>query len=56
MLLEANGNLNTTMAFGSIFVLTALGFALYAGVELFERWLIPWHVSQRAALDSAQPI
>lgn len=56
MLLEANGNLNTTMAFGAIFVLTALGFALYALVELVERWLIPWHVSQRAKADAAPPI
>lgn len=49
MLLEANGNLNTTMAFGSIFVLTALGYALYALVELVEGIAIPWHVSQRDA-------
>jgi NitT/TauT family transport system permease protein len=47
LLLEANGNLNTSMAFGSVFVLTALGFALYAAVELAEQILIPWHVSQR---------
>jgi NitT/TauT family transport system permease protein len=55
MLLEANGNLNTTMAFGAIFVLTALGYALYACVELLERLLIPWHVSQRV-IDGTQPI
>lgn len=48
LLLEANGNLNTSMAFGSVFVLTALGFALYAAVELAEQILIPWHVSQRS--------
>lgn len=48
LLLEANGNLNTSMAFGSVFVLTALGFALYATVELAEQILIPWHVSQRS--------
>jgi NitT/TauT family transport system permease protein len=56
MLLEANGNLNTTMAFGSIFVLSALGFALYAAVEVVERLVIPWHVSQRTDLDGAKPI
>jgi NitT/TauT family transport system permease protein len=49
LLLEANGNLHTSMAFGSVFVLTALGFALYAAVELAERIMIPWHVSQRTA-------
>jgi NitT/TauT family transport system permease protein len=56
LLLEANGNLNTGMAFGSVFVLTALGFALYAAVEIAEQVLIPWHVSQRAHGDVANPI
>lgn len=56
MLLEANGNLNTTMAFGSIFVLTLLGFALYAAVEAIERLLIPWHVSQRNVPGASQPV
>jgi NitT/TauT family transport system permease protein len=56
MLLEANGNLNTTMAFGAIFVLTALGFALYAAVELVERLVIPWHVSQRSEVDTPHPV
>ncbi len=53
LLLEANGNLNTPMAFGSVFVLTALGFALYAAVEIAEQVMIPWHVSQRG--DNAAP-
>lgn len=56
LLLEANGNLNTSMAFGSVFVLTALGFALYALVEIAEQIMIPWHVSQRADGSSATPV
>jgi len=56
LLLEANGNLNTSMAFGSVFVLTALGFALYAVVEIAEQILIPWHVSQRGQGDVGGPI
>jgi NitT/TauT family transport system permease protein len=56
LLLEANGNLNTSMAFGSVFVLTALGFALYAAVEIAEQLLIPWHVSQRSQSDVGTPI
>lgn len=56
LLLEANGNLNTSMAFGAVFVLTALGFALYAAVELAERLAIPWHVSQRGDGSVAAPI
>ena len=56
ILLEANGNLDTTKAFGAIFVLTALGYALYALVELIETLVIPWHVSQRSGFDTNQPI
>ena len=56
MLLEANGNLNTTMAFGAVFVLSFLGFSLYAAVELIERISIPWHVSQRVSVDTVQPV
>jgi NitT/TauT family transport system permease protein len=47
LLLEYNGNLDTAMCFAAIFVLTALGLALYGAVELAERFAIPWHVSQR---------
>lgn len=49
LLLEYNGNLDTSMCFAAIFVLTALGLALYGAVELAERIAIPWHVSQRRA-------
>lgn len=56
LLLEANGNLNTPMAFGSVFVLTALGFALYAAVELAEQIMIPWHVSRRGDGSSTSPV
>ncbi len=56
LLLEANGNLNTSMAFGAVFALTALGFALYAAVEITEQLVIPWHVSQRGHGDAGGPI
>ncbi len=49
LLLEYNGNLDTPMSFAAIFVLTALGLALYGAVELAERLAIPWHVSRRRA-------
>jgi NitT/TauT family transport system permease protein len=49
LLLEYNGNLDTAMSFAAIFVLTALGLALYGVVELAERLAIPWHVSRRRA-------
>jgi len=47
LLLGYNGNLNTSMTFAVILVLSALGLLLYGVVELLERWAIPWHVSQR---------
>ncbi|SME90385.1 NitT/TauT family transport system permease protein [Tistlia consotensis] len=47
LLLNYNGNLNTSMTFAVIVVLSLLGLGLYAVVELVERWMIPWHVSQR---------
>lgn len=49
LLLTYNGDLNTTMSFAAIFVLSAMGLALYGAVELVERLAIPWHVSRRRA-------
>ncbi|RUT29260.1 ABC transporter permease [Arsenicitalea aurantiaca] len=47
LLLNYNGNMNTSMTFAVILVLSVLGLLLYGVVELVERWAIPWHVSQR---------
>jgi len=47
LLLNYNGNMNTSMTFAVIVVLSLLGLALYAVVEFIERLAIPWHVSQR---------
>jgi len=47
LLMEYNGNLDTRMSFAAIFVLSAMGLALYGVVELAERFAIPWHVSRR---------
>ena len=47
LLLGYNGNMNTSMTFAVIVVLSLLGLLLYGAVELVERWMIPWHVSQR---------
>jgi NitT/TauT family transport system permease protein len=47
LLLNYNGNLNTSMTFAVILVLSLLGLVLYGIVEVVERWAIPWHVSQR---------
>jgi NitT/TauT family transport system permease protein len=47
LLLGYNGNMNTSMTFAVIVVLSLLGLLLYGAVELIERWMFPWHVSQR---------
>ena len=47
LLMEYNGNLDTAMAFAAIFVLSAMGLALYGAVELVEGITVPWHVSRR---------
>jgi NitT/TauT family transport system permease protein len=49
LLLEYNNNLNTSMAFATIVVLSVMGLVLYGAVEIIEWLLIPWHVSRRAA-------
>jgi NitT/TauT family transport system permease protein len=49
LLMEYNGNLDTSMSFAAIFVLSALGLGLYGVVELIEAYAIPWHVSRRRA-------
>ena len=56
LLLDYNGNLNTSMTFAVILVLSLMGLALYYAVELVERAAIPWHVSRRAyGGDPANP-
>ncbi|MDR3529744.1 MAG: ABC transporter permease [Rhodopila sp.] len=47
LLMEYNGNLDTSMAFAAIFVLSAMGLALYGAVEVLEGIALPWHVSRR---------
>ena len=41
------GNMRPDLAFAAIFLLTLLGLALFGVVTLVERWVIPWHISQR---------
>ena len=49
LLMSFNGNLDTPSSFAAIFVLSALGLALYGLVELAEALALPWHVSRRRA-------
>jgi NitT/TauT family transport system permease protein len=47
----ALGDVRMDLAFASLTVLAALGLAIFWMVLLVERWLIPWHVSQRAPIQ-----
>jgi len=50
----ASGDLRMDLAFAIIIMLAALGLLLFWAVVLTERWLIPWHVSQRIAPGLAE--
>jgi NitT/TauT family transport system permease protein len=47
VLLLANGQLDTALAFSAIIVLTFMGMGLFFVVWLLEKLLISWHVSER---------
>jgi NitT/TauT family transport system permease protein len=43
----ANGNFDLPLMFAALTVLSAIGVLLFVLVDLVERWMIPWHASQR---------
>ena len=49
LLQQYNGQLETPMVFAIIVLLSLIGLAVYYTVEVIERLVIPWHVSQRPA-------
>lgn len=54
LLLEFNGDLNTSMVFATIVVLSVVGLLLYYSVELLERITIPWHVSMQEEVRDSE--
>jgi len=44
----ANGNFDLPLMFAGLFVLSIIGVVLFVALELVEKWVIPWHVSQRS--------
>ena len=48
VLLLANGNFDMDLAFAALMLLVMLGVVMFFTVVALERWLIPWHASQRA--------
>jgi NitT/TauT family transport system permease protein len=49
LLLTSTGTLDGALVWSALFVLVAMGVALFAIVSKLERWTIPWHISVRAA-------
>jgi NitT/TauT family transport system permease protein len=48
VILQANGNVDTPTLFAGLLLMSLLGVALFAVVELLEHILLPWHASRRA--------
>jgi NitT/TauT family transport system permease protein len=44
LIIVANQELDTALAFAAIFLLSVMGIVLYGLVEMLERILIPWHL------------
>jgi NitT/TauT family transport system permease protein len=49
MIIVANGNLDTAELFAAVVVLTVMGVVLFLVVDVVERFVVRWHVSQRGA-------
>jgi NitT/TauT family transport system permease protein len=49
VILTSQATFNSPRAFAAIVLLSAIGTVMFFAVELCERWLLPWHVSQRGA-------
>jgi NitT/TauT family transport system permease protein len=47
VILQANGNVDTAMLFAALIIMSILGIALFAVIEIAEKLLIPWHSSRR---------
>lgn len=49
LLMRANGDINTRLLFAILIVLCLMGMIFFGIVEILEKKLIPWHVSQRVS-------
>jgi NitT/TauT family transport system permease protein len=47
VLQRATGTFDLPLMFAALVVLSLMGVVLFLIVELVERWLMPWHASQR---------
>ena len=47
VILQAQGTYQTALVFAALTVLAVLGTVLFNLMDIAERWLLPWHVSNR---------
>jgi NitT/TauT family transport system permease protein len=47
VLQKANGTFDLPLMFAALVILSMIGVLLFLLLELVERWLLPWHASQR---------
>jgi NitT/TauT family transport system permease protein len=47
VLQKANGTFDLPLMFAALVILSMVGVLLFLAIELVERWLLPWHISQR---------
>jgi NitT/TauT family transport system permease protein len=55
LILIAQGQFDTPRVFVSLLALGVMGTALFYLIDLAERLMLPWHVSQRALVTPPQP-
>jgi NitT/TauT family transport system permease protein len=56
LIIVANQELDTALAFASIFLLSAVGIVLYALIEMFERISIPWNTPSEPLTTRGRPL
>jgi len=47
VLQKANGNFDLPLMFASLVVLSLMGVLLFAAIDVIEKWVLPWHISNR---------
>jgi len=53
VLQKANGTFDLPLMFAALVILSMVGVLLFLVIELIERWLMPWHASQRIDVQLA---
>lgn len=53
VLQKANGNFDLPLMFAGLVILSMIGVLLFLVIELVERWMMPWHASQRHDMQAA---